>query len=286
MPYAIGYVDNAGSEGLAHWQMLLKIKTFAEANGWITLRYLNPTDGSNRELILQGAGLSGTEQIFIGFRSYHNVGADYYNLSTAGFTGYVAGNSFATQPGYIESGVPAHNQRIDYWLVVNAQRIAFALKAGTPVYESGYTGKFMPYATPGQYPYPMVVGGMLDGVPATRFSDTSHSLYAKGNRANLRLRFTDGVWSKPEAWPWNNTVLAGTGVSDTQLRDTSGTWSLLPVVLNDSAKNVYGELDGIYFVSGFNNTVENTLIIGGVTYVVIQDVGRTGFSDYYAMRIN
>lgn len=286
MAYQTGFVDNTGSEGIAHWQMLLLIKTFAEANGWTTLRYLNPTPYTDptviRELILQGVGLSGTEAIFIGFRAYQDQGADYYNLSTAGFTGYVAGNTFVTQPGYIESGVPAHNNRIDYWLVVNAQRIAFGLKVGTPVYEHGYAGKFLPYATPGQYPYPMFVGGMLSGVPATRFSDTAHSMYAKGNCANARMRFVDGAWHQPESWPWNNDYLAGS----TQLRDTGSNYKLLPVVLNDSGPNIYGELDGVYSISGFNNATENTLTIGGVDYVVLQDVARNGFTDYLALRLN
>lgn len=283
MAFESGFVDNTGSEGLAHWQMLLLIKTYAEANGWTTLRYLNPVDGSNRELIMQGAGLSGTDQIFIGFRSYHSVSADYYNLSVAGFTGYVASNAFTAQPGYFESGVPAHNLRIDYWLVVNAQRIVFALKVGTPVYESGYTGKFLPYDPPGRYPYPIVVGGMLNGPAPTRYSDVNHSMYSKGSRANFGMRFVDGTWKQPATWPWNSSGFNG---QQATLRDTGGNYNLLPVVLVDGAPNIYGELDGIYQISGFNDVVENTLTIDGVGYVVIQDVSRTGFLDYYALRLS
>ena len=291
MAYDVGFVDNKGSEGIAHWQMLLKLKTFAEANGWTTLRYLNPTPYSDptvkRELILQGSGLSGTDQIFIGFRAYQDVSADYYNLSVAGFTGYVAGNAFTAQPGYFESGVPAHNNRIDYWLVVNAQRIAFGLKVGTPVYEHGYAGKFLPYAAPSQYPYPLLVGGMLDGTPATRFSETSHSMYAKGARANCAMRFVDGVWKTIECWPWggygyNANFLTG----GSQIRDTGGSYVLLPVLLNDAGPNIYGELDGIYQISGFNNATENTLTIAGKNYVVLQDVARTSFTDYLALELS
>ena len=286
MAYEIGFVDNTGSEGVAHWQFLLKIKALAEANGWTTLRYLNPTpyttDTVIRELILQGVGLSGTEQIFIGFRAYQSVSADYYNLSCAAFTGYAAGNTFITQPGYVESGVPAHNNRIDYWLVVNAQRIAFGLKVGTPAYEHGYAGKFLPYATPGQYPYPLAVGGMLNGVPATRFSDTAHSMPYKGTRANFKIRFVDGAWKQIDSWPWNNAYLA----TATKLRDTNNNYKLLPVVLNDAGPNIYGELDGVYSISGFNNATENTLTIDGIPYVVLQDVSRNGFTDYIALRLN
>lgn len=385
MAYQIGYVDNTGSEGYAHWQMLLLIHHFAGGYGtlaapaftgagngtltkpdthpatvtetwtikctsvpsvgnevwsvtgsvsgakasattgvaydngllvftvaagatafavndqftvaatqgalsaagqaWKVLLYNNPNDiTQNRQLILQGSGLSGTEQIFVGFQSYQSVSADYYNLSVAGFTGYVVGNAFTAQPGYQENGVPAHNLRIDYWLVANAQRIAFGLKVGSPAYESGYAGKFLPYGTPGQYPYPLFIGGMLNGPAATRYSDTSHSMYAKGARTNADMLFVDGTWKNPSAHPWCCSALATPGTS--ALRDTNGTYPLLPVILTDTTANVYGELDGIYFISGFNNVVENTLTIDGVPYVVIQDVGRTGFTDYYALELS
>jgi hypothetical protein len=314
MAYDIGTVDNTGSEGLAHWQMLDKIKTFAEGHGWTTLRYLTPSDGSNRELILKGVGLSGDQEIYIGFRTYHSISADYYNLSVAGFTGYVDGNTFATQPGYIESGIPAHNLRIDYWLAVNAQRIAVGLKVGTPVYESGYAGYILPYATPGQFPYPLFVGGSLNGPAATRYSDTSHSFYLSGNKANARLRFVDGTWHQPSAWPWTCPGFTGgvTGNLGT-LRDTGGCYQMLPVVLTEgdggATPNIYGELDGVRQISGFSNVVENMLQIGGTPvdddpswtsaqraaaiadaggtpWVVMQNVGRTGFTDYYALRLD
>jgi hypothetical protein len=105
----------------------------------------------------------------------------------------------------------------------------------------------------------------------------------KGNRANLKMRFVDGVWKQPECWPWNNGLLAG---STYQMRESpTDHYPLLPVTLNDSTPNIYGELDGIYFVSGFNNAVENTITIGGDTYLVVQDVWRTSHIDYYAMKL-
>jgi hypothetical protein len=182
------------------------------------------------------------------------------------------------------SGVPAHNVRIDYWLSLNAQRIAIAMKVGTPVYESMYVGKFNPYARPSQYPYPVVSCGMLSGVPATRFSDTGHSMPYKGNRTNMRLRDTLGVWSTPYCYPYSNTtIMAG---STSSLRDTEGNYHLTPVEMYAYRANLWGALDGIYHITGFNNTVENTITIGGIVYVVIQDVYRTGFPDYYALRMD
>ena len=153
------------------------------------------------------------------------------------------------------------------------------MKVGTPVYEHFYIGKFFPYARPSQYPYPVICAGMLNGAAATRYSDTSHSMPYKGNRANLGMRFNTGVYIQVEAWPWNNSYLAST---TTQLRDTNDHYSLLPVMLSNT-NGIYGELDGICFISGFNNVTENTC---GPNYVVLQDVSRTGFTDYIAFKLD
>lgn len=283
MAHAIGYVDNTGSEGLAHWQLLALLKTLGEANGWTTLRYTTPTDGSPRELILQGVGLSGAEQIFIGFRTYHDATADYYNVSVAAFTGYVAAAAFNAQPGWHEMGLCAHNRRIDYWIAVNAQRFAFALKVGTPVYELGYVGKYFCYATPGQYPYPMAVIGTLNGTPATRYSDVTaaHSSGAKGALAQGAVRDQMGTWQQFFNQPFTGETNNAAAIR----RDTGGQYSALPSVLYNG-HNVWGELDGVRYVCGFDNVVENTATIDGVAQVVVQDVFRTGIGDYFLLELN
>lgn len=283
MPNAVGFVDDTVQ--YANRAMLEYIRDFVSnplGANWTILE--QDVASATRYWIAEAPGYVGPDgqvKAYVGMRAYQDVPSDYYNLSVATFTGYVPGNTFVTQPGYVESGVPAHNQRIDYWLTVNDRRVAFALKVGTPVYESAYAGFALPYATPRQYPYPIVCGGMLTGIPATRFSDTAHSFAFKGNRTNLKLRFVDGTYKTPYAWPWGNARLATQGIRP------AGTYYPLPrVVLHDNAANIYGELDGIHFITGFDNVVENTLVIGGLTYVVIQDVWRTGFADYFALRLD
>lgn len=302
MPHQISFVA-AGSGKLAHQHMLVAVRDFAVANGWTLLRF--DDTGVNHELILRAPGLSGTEQIFVGLRTYQDAGADYYNLLGGVFTGYVAGNSFDTQPGAWLSGVPAHNNRIDYWLTLNGQRLVLVMKVGTPVYESCYLGKFLPYATPGQFPYAVVCAGPLSGAAAARFSEATHGMPFKGagstgiNRPGMRMRTVGGIWVQPWCWPWGSGCIAGGSSVESQrtLRDSDARYPLVPVVLHDNAGqtgtqypsgpgNVYGELDGVFFISGFNNAVENTLLIDGVDHVVIQDVTRTGFIDYCAVRLD
>lgn len=290
MGAAIGFVDNTGA--FANQNLLGVIKTLAESNGWTTLRY--DTASAMRELIMRSSGLSGTEDIYIGFRSYQNVGADVYNVSVAGFTGYIPANPFINQPGYFESGIPAHNNRIDYWIAANAQRVVMGLKVGTPVYTHGYTGKFFPYGTPSQYPYPLYVGGCLVGVPETRYSATTYTFPYYGatagtepgtNRGNSQLRFTDGSWRQHRMWPhWANAIVAQGTLS---LRETGTQYSLQPLIIMSSSPslNIMGELDGVYQITGFNNVTENTLVIGGDDYVVLQDCSSTGFNNYVALRM-
>lgn len=288
MPHQIGFVESGGGK-LAHQKMLEVVATFAAANGWTVLRF--DTTQAQHELLLKAPGLSGTEEVFVGMRTYQDASADYYNLTAAGFTGYVPGNAFAAQPGALLRGVPAHNNRIDYWLTLNGQRLVLAMKVGTPVYESLYLGKILPYARPSQYPYPLFVGGMLTGETTTRFSETTHTCWVKGavgrmgggNYDSGRLRFNDGSWRSVEAYPWNNNQL---GASSYNARDTDGIYPLIPVVLNDNSAGLYGELEGVFHISGFNNAVENTVELNGVSYVVMQDVWRTGHTDYYAIRMD
>lgn len=46
-----------------------------------------------------------------------------------------------------------------------------------------------------------------------------------------------------------------------------------------------GELDGMYSVPGYGNSVENIITANGVDHLVVQDVYRTGYSDYWALKL-
>ena len=319
MGYAIGTVRKGGGDD-CHYQILGIIKTLAEANGWTTLRYVNT--GSDRELILKGVGLSGAEEIFVGFKTYQSSGGDYYNLNCGVFNGYISGNSFETQPGAQLVGVPAHNNAITYFITANAQRIVGCFKVGTPVYEHFYVGKFFPYARPGEYPSPLVCGGMLTASQAIRFDNTSQSFAYPGyyyNATNNRLYQRDqaGNWVQPSCWPFTNAsgtsyALAGAqGTSTLVPADTY--YQIEPIILsqqssNNSPSNVWGEFDGVYFCSGFNNGAENVVqqggsstidqtgmtvlqavdairAVGGRAFVMLQNVYRTSWRDFVALEM-
>lgn len=315
MGYAIGTVLKGGGDD-CHYQVLAIIKTLAEANGWTTLRY--DTVSANREWIGKSLGLSGEEEIYAGFRTYQNVGGDYYNLTAGVFTGYSSGAQFAEQPGARLSGVPAHNNAITYFIVASPNRIAGSLKVGTPVYEHFYIGKFFPYARPSEFPAPLICAGMFNGEEAKRFSDAVQVFpyIGAGNaQSQLYMRNSAGNWIIPYAYPFYNAnsttnALAGPQGSNT-LVPAGTSYQVEPVIIQEPTtsllpSNIYGELDGVYFCSGFNNGVENVvqiggsstvdqtgmtvlqavdavLAVGGRAFVMLQNVNRTTWADYIAL---
>lgn len=318
MGYEIGLLQKLGGDD-THYQFLARIKALAEANGWTTLRY--DTVSVDRELILTSAGLSGTEEIYVGFKTYQNVSSDYYNFVAATFIGYISANSFYTQPGIKYSGVPGHNNAIEYFMNINPQRIVAMLKVGTPVYEHFYVGKFFPYARPSEWPSPLICAGMLLNAPATRFDNTAYVFpyHGYGVNAAVQMYIRDllGNWVKTWNYPFSNrrsesNALAGPSICMVPCGEY---YQLEPIILcdntliNTSPSNVWGELDGVFFCSGFNNTVENVvqeggssyidqtgmtvlqavqaiLAVGGRAFVMAQNVYRTKWRDYVAIEMN
>lgn len=225
---------------------------------------------------LKAPGMTGADPVYVNFQIYDRPTSDYYNLAVTGATGFVNDADFDNQPGALTAmAMPLWNQPIKYWFHANGQRVVVAVKIES-AYLTLYAGKILPYGTPGQYPYPLLIGAPLPTASATRYSSTDSSLAFKGARANMKLRNNAGQWVMPSAWPY---------MTNLQFRDTNGQYPLLPVTLLD-ASNTYGTLDGINHVTGFSNNAENTVTAGSEVHLVLQDGLSNGINDHFTMRAN
>ena len=307
MAYEIGTVTG-------HYNLLAAIRTFVESTVPLAQRYTvmrAVTTGADHEVIWKAPGYSGTEEIYFGIKTYQSISSDYYNFKVGTFTGYVSSNTFESQPGtHSMIGVPLWNQPIPYVLHANGARIVISCKVET-VYNSFYLGKFLPYGTPTQYPYPVFSGGALPDATATRYSDTSYKNWFKGVNGRCLMRKIDGSWLSPYVGEYFDIIEhfggngGGVGTRDIkhQLRNIAATsetaagyYGLLPIVLSysnisgtsmtDTNADVFGELDGVFYISGFNNAVENTIVTEGIPYYITRDGSRTGFNDYLAIRLD
>lgn len=344
--YAIDTVTK-GTGDDAHYRVLAAIKTLAEAVGWTVERY--DTGIAERELILHSTGVSGTESIFVGFKCYQNVAADYYNLLAATMMGYVSANAFETQPGFRGSGVPCHNLACSYFITANKRRIVGGLKVGSPVTAHFYVGKYLPYVRPGNYSSPLIAAGHYNGREAKRFSEAQWFPY-KGLKGSTDSGYTDGnLWLRDAAGTWKRVRISPfSNAADSQTSayalageyvDTVGptTRALVPANVDEdepqyqlealvlyelslaafdatrqtypASGNVFGELDGVFQVSGFANSGENVMQIGGSSvvdqtgltpleavdairavsgraFVILQDWNRNSWRDYVAVEMS
>ncbi len=240
---------------------------------------------NSTEVIWKAPGLSASEELYMGVKTYQLVSADFYNWAVSGFTGYVSSNNFETQPGTSGMvGTPLWNQAIPYWFVGNGQGVVVIAKIQN-VYNSVVMGKMLPYATPAQWPYPMIIGGALTVAQKDfRYDNTAYVNWFKGNRENFKMRHVDGTWHTPQVLVQEETISIRNTITSSATAD--GYYGLHSLVLSElSPPNVFGDVDNLYMISGFNNAVENTVVVGGVTYVVFRDATRTGFKDYVALKL-
>ena len=255
---------------------------------------------------LKAPGLTGTENIYISFRTYADSATDVYNMAVHSATGFNAGADFYSQPGKsADTWVGLWNDSMPYWFVANGQRVVFVAKVST-TYHAGYVGKILPYGTPTEYPYPVYVGGEFTD-PYTRWSSVNEGYrhFVDPGYYSAYLCFPSGVWREignfydsggesgwstgRHVWPYG-THNIDTSVA-TRLRELreniDGTYTLLPtiIVCSTPEPGVFGEIDGCYYVAGYGNAAENIVTIGGADYLVVQNVFRTARPSYWALKL-
>lgn len=235
------------------------------------------------ELIVKGPGAAGVDQVFVGLQRYASSTLDWFNWRMRSFIGYVSSNDFASQPGASPArAIALWNQSTPYWFIANGRRFALAAKVST-VYAAMYGGLILPYATPAQFPYPVMIGGTLGSASSTRWSDTSagHAVFAHAP-GTLALRNVVGSWISPDLHP----TAPGASATLYNYRPAPGdSYPLLPIELEDSGPNRYGYLDGVYFTPGYSAAVEDVVQVGGVDHLMLQNVFRNGVRDFWALRL-
>lgn len=228
----------------------------AAGQNWTQMRYVD--GGTTQELILKAPGLAGTDQIYVGMRSFENIASDYFNWTLNGYTGYDGAQTFWGQPGSIganDTVLPClnlWNSTIPYWFVADGRRCIITVRINTRYY-TAYLGLTTPYANPAMYPYPLCIMGNQPGNQATRWSSVNSGRYV------LSLR--GAVWGYPTAWPTKTVQILPTD---------DNVYMLTPIVLGNLSLNsganryegtYYGEMDGLSYVPGLSNVSENVIAL-------------------------
>src|SRR6185436_60021 len=90
-------------------------------------------------------------------------------------------------------------------------------------------------------------------------------------------------------WPFQTETLGTqTKARYRELRENlDGTYPLWPLTLlgTNPDRDIWGDLDGAFAVTGFNNASENIVRIGATDYLVVQNLHRTARYYYCAVKL-
>lgn len=281
-----------------HKDLLAKIKTFVTTNADLVAKKQNWTvlnnDTTGNEVYFKAPGLTTKESIYIAIKCHQNTGADYYNFHIISSLGYAPSAAFEAQPNLAGSSVLLFNHAIPYWMVANGQRLIVVAKVSN-IYTSFYLGKFSQYGHPHQYPYPVFVGGAFNSNTA-RWSQTiqnGHRHYQKPHvNSNCFVCTPGNIWAKVFNEGWQSSISTRAWITAQPARkvgnNPDGSYSLIPFVLvqDKPVRNVLGELDGVYWVSGHSNPSETILNQNGKQYLVFQNITQTDWSGYAALELS
>lgn len=168
-------------------------------------------EDGERTVILEGNG-GGSDEIFIGWRTFSDVPGDWYNLELHGMTGFSSALPFKDQPGispgfYEEASIAdfsgaylvTTSVSFNYFININSYRIIVETAVGS-VYNPMYLGWGNRFATSTEYPYPMVVAGSASRPEITPGESVKHSTIVDpwaingGDLGPMKVYGTDGVW--------------------------------------------------------------------------------------------
>lgn len=279
-----------------------------------------PTSGTvnvtlnETHIFLKGKGNGGTDEIFVQLRSYNDVGEGYYNIELRGADGF---DQTATDRLLMPNVSPLADicltgAAMDYWFIANGRRFCIVAKVGT-YYDSCYAGFILPTGLPSEWPYPLFIGGSSNTKKTLNSATGTRSAFFENEvEGQPYLLKKDGAWQSfknsltyeatgakvhPNKWSFGyTTTTAPVGTFRSCLYNgtidpVNSTYQLFPCSLMNRVTSpsvvadIYGDLQGVYRVGGYQNSAGNIVTVGGVQHLVVPNVYRSGEFDYAAFRL-
>lgn len=261
------------------------------------------------EFIWRGPGVDGAQQIFVMGTTSINSGTGYYNWVFRAAR-FLPDADLAVANIANLSSTHAHllsNSSIPYWLIAHGGRF-IVLTRISGVYEMSYLGFGLPYETPTNHPYPMMIGAPSNNI--TRLVSYSST---NGYRnpwdpsvLGLEVMIPSGLWREVrngedaappdgsftsipigKVWPWMYQTNGQYEIASVMRDAVDGTRPILPAVVLCAADNhAWGEFDGVSWVSGFGNTAEALTQIGAIDYINFPNVFRSGNQHFAAIALD
>lgn len=290
------------AEGV-EWEIL------REPDGALTEQFGYTVPASDSEILLKGKGVAGVDEIFVGIRRSWSTAAAAAYWQLTGSRGYAPGLTYDEQPVMLPSSrrpfLSMWSGDLPYWISVTGRKITMMIRNNT-YYASMYLGLGIPWGSPKNQSYFLVVGGS-NGARYPEWTnlapDNSNYWGARGddyNYSSCQALWRDGSWrghlvrqSNDRGQSWNAVQIdshgqgiwpyRGNGMREIR-ENLDGSTAMLPVTLYPTL----GEIDGVYAISGYGGIQPEDLVYQAATgkrYVAGINTYRNSTEDFHAMEL-
>jgi hypothetical protein len=265
-------------------------------------------DAATNEIMLQGPGLAGTDEILVSLGGYVDASNNHYSLFIRGNTVYQPSAIASAQPGCSKPvWMALVNTSMRYWFIANGRCFRVIVQAGV-TYEQFYAGFILPEHLPAHWPYPLFIGGSSAiGAITNSNSGVNHYAYHYPyvNSPSSMDTSTSSAYLCLPGLTWRTVGNFGSStVTDYVVQTTwSGSYfntaqrqSLtgLPILTQGGlftysdiiGRAFYGRFDGVYRVPSFGLTPEQIATIGGTDYIMFPNVIYGSDGHYCAHALN
>ena len=283
--------------------------------GWTQLQWDSPASITDTAtLSVRGPGSGSGREAYVNIVSQSNVIDGAYGWQLWGATGFDVSSDIDAQPGVMG---PAYfntwENTIDYWFYGNARHFKVVAKVSTN-YVSCYCGFSLPFALPAEYPFPLAIIGNYYTLEAADVAQSRNRFIADpGDGAAIYRTRTNVVRDiqnhttgtsdiKPFGgqrafmWPMatgkvqaNSTATndvqdwARGGFTNMRLNANNETPLFACHIVDMTQGNMSAALDGVYVLSGFSKSPEQTVSLGGRTFRLFQNIFRNTARDFMAI---
>jgi len=280
----------------------------AADEGWTVIDYDSDADPEVEDVVfLQGPGVSDDDGVFVQIKTFGDTTTLFYGWRIRAAINYSSGLDFENQPGVSPQVIlNLDNASIDYTFYISNRRIVVIARISTFVM-SAYMGFFNPFATPLEYPYPLLVAAPSSSIKRYTTVATQDRGIGGPGEDSAHVRTPSGDWQRvwnhgtgnsPQAhfddgayylWPQYNGItnsFFNVDIRPLEVPQDDNFYPMWPIHIFGDGPNagVLGVLEDVFFGHNAILNTHDTVTVGADTYTIYQTLNRAGISDFFYIR--
>jgi hypothetical protein len=203
-PYTSAYINFTINDGTTDYAVgdayTVVVYASTMASPWAQMAWTpGDVDTGGMSLYLRGPGAAADKQVYVNLRSDYDDAANIHNWAVTGAVGYTSGLAWGQQLGESPNVYLTlwKGGTIPYWIYANERRFILIAKINT-LYISMHAGFFLPWATPAQYPFPLLIAASRGISESYTSTDSAFRMFCdpggSSNATGALVRHWDSTW--------------------------------------------------------------------------------------------